>query len=355
MKLRHTSDERNSAIELLRLICIFGILMMHVFGDLQTPLSTFNTAAHVLVNSLFNTGVTCFILISGYFGIRFSVEKLVRLDLMIIFFSVTGTLATEGFAVKALMKAVLPVLTRQYWFITCYFALCILAPFLNRAVEKMTKEWFGKLLFVLLFLFSLVPTFGLYDIMQDAGKGLVHFVMIYLLGRYLALYENNSHKTSRLLLGLFLCVGFIFAADLTLTVRGQAIYNTCSRDCSLFIIFASVLLLFLFQQMNFHCAAINHIAGDVLAIYVLDRFIRTILNRFVDLGAYGAHPALLLFAAGYVLTVMAAAILLNELRKLTIGHIEPWLVKWITLAIHKIGTILLSLFQIIRRTFIGTE
>ncbi len=348
MKSRPTSGERNSAIELLRLLCIFGILMMHVFGDLQTPLSTLNTAAHVLVNSLFNTGVTCFILISGYFGIRFSIEKLVRLDLMVIFFSVLGTLATEEFAVKALVKAAFPVLTRQYWFITCYFALCILAPFLNRAAEKMTKEWFGKLLFALLFLFSAVPTFGFYDIMQDAGKGLVHFVMIYLLGRYLALYENHSRKTSRLLLGLLLCVGFIFAADLALTVRGHAVYNTFSRDCSLFIVLASVLLFFLFWQMRFHSAFVNHIAGDVLAVYVLDRFIRAILNDFVNPGAYAAHPALLFLAAGYVLAVMAIAILLNELRKFTIGRLEPWLVKWITLAIHKIGAILSSLFHVIR-------
>lgn len=30
-------------------------------------------------------GVTCFILLSGYFGIRFDFKKLIRLDLMIIF------------------------------------------------------------------------------------------------------------------------------------------------------------------------------------------------------------------------------------------------------------------------------
>ncbi len=46
--------------------------------------------------------------------------------------------------------------------------------------------------------------------MQDGGKGLVHMVMIYLLGRYLALYHNRSHNTGRLFLGLFPQYRFYF-------------------------------------------------------------------------------------------------------------------------------------------------
>ena len=81
------SKDRSSNFELLRLLCIFGILMMHTFGGIDTSVSFFNTEIHVLVNSIFNMGVTCFILLSGYFGIRFDFKKLIRLDLMIIFFT----------------------------------------------------------------------------------------------------------------------------------------------------------------------------------------------------------------------------------------------------------------------------
>ena len=87
------SKDRSSNFELLRLLCIFGILMMHTFGGIDTSVSFFNTEIHVLVNSIFNMGVTCFILLSGYFGIRFDFKKLIRLDLMIIFFTIFGTIA----------------------------------------------------------------------------------------------------------------------------------------------------------------------------------------------------------------------------------------------------------------------
>ena len=58
------SKDRSSNFELLRLLCIFGILMMHTFGGIDTSVSFFNTEIHVLVNSVFNMGVTCFIPVS---------------------------------------------------------------------------------------------------------------------------------------------------------------------------------------------------------------------------------------------------------------------------------------------------
>ena len=173
--------ERSSNFELLRLLCIFGILVMHTFAGIDTAASPGNMLANVFANSLFNTGVTCFILLSGYFGIRFDLKKLIGLDLMVIFFTVVGTVALGDFGVKDLIKSCIPVLSRRYWFITCYFVLCILAPFLNQMAERLEREHFRRLLLLLLLVFSLIPTVTTYDVMQDAGKGLAHFVMIYLL------------------------------------------------------------------------------------------------------------------------------------------------------------------------------
>lgn len=321
------AKERSSNFELLRLLCIFGILMMHTFGGIDTSVSFLNTEIHVLVNSVFNMGVTCFILISGYFGIRFDFKKLVRLDLMVIFFTLCGTLAVGDFGIKDLIKSCIPVISRYYWFISCYFFLCFLAPFLNRIPEKLSRETFRKLLIVLLFLFSVVPTFGFYDIMQDGGKGLVHMVVIYLLGRYLALYHNRSHDCRRLALGLVLCIGFVFAADSALTFLRGKLYTTFCRDCSIFIIAGSVLLLLLFRELSFQSRAVNRAAGSVLAIYVLDGTIQTFLLRHFDFAPYAGSWYLVFLAVGYVLLIMAIAILLNEVRKATVGRLEPWVAQ----------------------------
>lgn len=74
---------KNSSLELLRIFSIIGIVCMHSLAPIWTnprfiPLS----AAE---NSIFNIGVTCFILISGYFGIRFSIRKWFYLEVIAIF------------------------------------------------------------------------------------------------------------------------------------------------------------------------------------------------------------------------------------------------------------------------------
>ena len=300
--------------------------MMHTFGGIDTSVSLLNTEIHVLVNSIFNMGVTCFILISGYFGIRFDFKKLIRLDLMIIFFTVFGTIAVGNFGIKSLIKSCIPVISRYYWFISCYFFLCFLTPFLNQIPEKLSKENFRKLLAILLLLFSVIPTFGFFEIMQDGGKGLVHMVMIYLLGRYLSLYHNRSHNVHRLLSGLLLSIGFIFLADSSLTFLRGKLYTTFCRDCSIFIIFGSVMVLLLFREIHFHSRFINRAAGNVLAIYVLDGTVQTFLLKWIDLKPYAGSWFLVFPAIGYVLAIMVIACLLNEVRKATIGRLEPWIV-----------------------------
>ena len=317
--------KRASNFELLRILCIFGIITMHTFSRIDISGSVPNTLWNVFCDSIFNTGVTCFVLLSGYFGIRFDLQKLIRLDLMVIFFTVLGTVVIGDLGIKSLIKACIPVLSRRYWFITCYFALCFLAPFLNRAAEKMTQAYFRRLLLALLFLFSIVPTFGFYDITMEAGKGIVNFILSYLIGRYLFFYHQKQDSSARLLTGIAVSILCIFVADGFLSLHQGVLYMTFSRDCSLFIIFAAVLLVLLFRNFSFQSAIINRAAGDVLAVYVLDEFIRTFFNRYVSLNDYRDAWYFILIVFAYVLVVMLTAILINEVRRLTVGRLEPWL------------------------------
>lgn len=348
-------NERTSSYELLRLLCIFGIIIMHTFAGIDTSSFPANMLVNVFVNSIFNTGVTCFILISGYFGIRFDLKKLIRLDLMIIFFTLLSTVALGDFGIKSLIKSCIPVLSRQYWFITCYFALCIIAPFLNQIPEKLSKESFRRLLLVLLLLFSVIPTLTTYDIMQDAGKGLVDLVMIYLIGRYLALYCNKSYRCGRLCLGMAASTLCVFVADSALTLNQGVIYSTFSRDCSIFIIFTAVMILLLFREIHFSSRIINRAASNVLAVYVLDQVIRTIFNRYFDLNAYANSWYLFFVVCGYVLVVMFIAILLNEIRKLTIGRLEPWISNIVAVIFEKLGTAVTSVMDKLLALFIKTK
>ena len=84
--------ERNSNHELLRLIAIYMIVFIHA----NMYLGTFCTGKYFvffngLVNGLCNIGVSCFILISGYYGVRCDIRKLVRMECMMITLSLAET------------------------------------------------------------------------------------------------------------------------------------------------------------------------------------------------------------------------------------------------------------------------
>lgn len=90
MESKGISKVRNSNFELLRIICIFGIISMHSFGAFLHTAIGASRFYGTLINSVFNMGVSCFMLISGYFGIRFSVRKFVTLETTFIFYAVGG-------------------------------------------------------------------------------------------------------------------------------------------------------------------------------------------------------------------------------------------------------------------------
>ena len=64
--------QRDSNLEILRLLSMYMIVCIHANMFLGNFVSgRMWTFFNGLVNGICNTGVTCFILISGFYGIRF--------------------------------------------------------------------------------------------------------------------------------------------------------------------------------------------------------------------------------------------------------------------------------------------
>ena len=320
--------ERESSFELLRILCITGIIFMHTFGPLNDSLTGFNRGISLFLNALFNTGVTCFILLSGYFGIRFDLAKLIRLDLVIIFYTVLGTLLSGAVTAKALILSFIPVLSGRYWFLTCYFALCFLSVFLNKLVEKTKKETLAAILVVFIFLFSFIPTFFFYELIADSGKGIVQMVIAYLLGAYLKKYHTGHFSRSRLLLLLCGSTLLIFGFNTALTMIKGVQMGTFARDNSLFILFSAVMLLLFFREFHFRSRLVNHLAANVMPLYVFESFVRLfVIDRFFPLGGYTDSRLLILYVTGYVLLTVILCMACNELRRLTFVHLDNLIAK----------------------------
>lgn len=66
---------RNSNIELLRIVSICMIIIMHVLSFYKDFNDSYINHLTLFMNAFCNSGVTIFILISGYYGIRFNCKN----------------------------------------------------------------------------------------------------------------------------------------------------------------------------------------------------------------------------------------------------------------------------------------
>ncbi|MBR6606437.1 MAG: acyltransferase family protein [Prevotella sp.] len=77
--------QRQTNYELLRIIAILLISLMHGIRSAYGSPNILNSVSFVAINAIGNMGVTIFILISGYFGIRFRLSKLFTLWAIVLF------------------------------------------------------------------------------------------------------------------------------------------------------------------------------------------------------------------------------------------------------------------------------
>lgn len=330
--------KRNSSIELLRIICIFGIILMHTIAYGGNELSEMNRYLLIFVNCFTNLGVTCFMLISGYFGVRFQLEKLVKLDLMIIFYSFVHLGIRLFLDVPVgktdVLSAIFPILSNQYWYMTAYFIIVILSKYINQIPEKLSMAAFRRLLLILIFLFSVVPTVLHFDILGSEGKNVVHMTLIYLIGRYIRIYDERQYDNRRVALVLSGSIFVTAVLEMALyAVTGY--YSMFYRDCSALTICSAILLFTLFRNIRFENRIINRIAGSVLAVYVFSFGFQRLVYQLIPLEEYAFSPMLFPRIFLFAPCVVAGCIVIDQLRQLILGRAETKLAEYLARLLRK--------------------
>lgn len=183
--------KRNSNIELLRFVLMFAICILHLLvhgvGIKESGASIGNV--DLLLCALSLPAVNCFMLISGYYGIRFSVNKALVLILQaFIFFllcSVIKMYLLGEVKWTTLAQHLFPIANKNWWFLTEYFCVMLLSPLINKGIERIDRRTFTVILLYLIF----INSFGLYLVRASLGSNLLSMLIVYLLGRYLYMYK----------------------------------------------------------------------------------------------------------------------------------------------------------------------
>jgi len=218
---------RNSSFEILRLAAMLMIIVSHIYAGTQggEQFSTANKVIYILTNSLFGAGlgVIIFMLLSGYFLIRFSEQKLFKfismtwvcsvfsLIIAIVFSLITKTPLFSIITKISVLKRFVPLSTNEYWYLSAYVCLLLLSPFINKAINAVSKKSFTILVSIIVFCFFLLPSILYFDIMGDKGKGLITMISCYLIGAYFSKYKINFKKKTLL---TALCISYFISTVL---------------------------------------------------------------------------------------------------------------------------------------------
>ena len=201
--------QRLPQFELLRVLCMFGIVVNHFFtygldiyglngSAFTVPVDGFLDAAlwGVLEGTklLSLVSVNCFVLITGYFltyTTDFRLKGIFRVWMQTVFYGLVVYLlmvaaGLEAFSLQQAVRFFFPVATNRYWFITTYIALMAVAPFLSRMVSGIDRRTYCILLavgFVLCFQYP----FG--EMFVDSQQ-LVLFIYLFLVGGYIRRFAS---------------------------------------------------------------------------------------------------------------------------------------------------------------------
>lgn len=257
------------------LLIICGhIIMVHKYEEI------YDSSWYIkqIVRPFSAVAVNTFVLISGYFGIKMKLRKLMSINNMVTFYSVAFLILSVSIGIHNISLSkdwmqIFPVLTKQYWFITVYFVLCLISPFLNILVEHLEQAQYEKLLLTCFGIFVALPTIGFISnfpsVTSDSGYGIVNFVFLYLLGRYLRLYFRINIKRSWYLLGYIFSMGICCLFQICYSkVFGFTFDALISYD-TLFVFIGAICLFLYFSKLTLSSRCVNVLSAGCLAVYVI--------------------------------------------------------------------------------------
>ena len=227
-------------------------------------------------------GVDIFVLISGYFLINskgISLKKIFKYLGQVVFYSITifalfNIFGITQFKIKNFIKALFPITFREYWFASTYFVLFLLHPFLNKFLHVIDKNLYQKLILLLIFCWSIIPT-----IMnsQYESNSLLWFITLYIIAGYIQLYGlNNKVKLKHYLILFIIFYTLTYFSTIILILLGtkvaffanhiNAFYE--QNDFNIFLVSLTLFMVFVNLKMKYN-KWINIIASASFGVYLI--------------------------------------------------------------------------------------
>lgn len=251
-------------IELLRVLCMFLIVVTHYLyhgreiQSLKFDIQSINDSVSYLILEalwiLALTAVNCYIMITGYFlvekgNIRWNgiIRTIIQTQFYAVVIFCIFAFVNQDFSFAYLKKALMPIHSNYYWFVTSYIGLLFIAPFLSILASSINKRQYQYLL-IILFVINFEFFYGS---VYSNQRSLLWFSYLYLIAGYLKLYgiPNIIIKYK----GLILAVMWIFLILLASMYNSLTwpMFKIKGSDYNGPVFFLSFALFIYFSNTNF--------------------------------------------------------------------------------------------------------
>ena len=267
--------ERQSNIELLRIVSMAAIVMLHIGaasvglpepkGNLQAV--TMRDVWVLVVEAFSIIGVNCFALISGYFGIKARWSSFARLTLLCVVYAVGiyTLLAAFGLVPWSWVSWVQSWMVYSHtdlWYVPAYLGVFLLSPLLNHT-------GFNKWMLAAFVAFNVWCGWLWHGSFNPTGYTVMQLVMMYLIGRYIRNNIDISIRRKRvrcLAAAAYLaCTALIVVMALFTDSLFAYAYNSPLVLCS------SVSLFMFFASLEFRSRIVNRLAATAFAVYLVHK------------------------------------------------------------------------------------
>ncbi len=199
--IKSLRSDRDSGIELLRIITMLVIVMHHYVvnsGISAAVMSGEGDTARALFLSVFGwggkTGINCFMMITGYFMCtsQITLKKFLKLFFQIEFYKVLflAVFLLSGYRDPTwayIKKMLQPISSVGNEFVSAFLLFYFMIPFINILINGLDKRRHLILIGICVFIYSILPILG-YKVIFNY---ITWFTVIYLIGAYVRLYPEK--------------------------------------------------------------------------------------------------------------------------------------------------------------------
>lgn len=339
MKKCEVTKNRNSAIELLRIISMVMIIFHHFAYH-----SSFNyensgiSISRLWYNFIImggQIGVNIFVLISGYFMINddeISVKKIIKLYGEIIFYSlmimgISKIVLGYDIGVKKIVKSCFPIIFSRWYFASAWFVMFLVHPYINKFLKSLNKKQYIQLLALCIVMWSIIPTFTTSEFESNT---LIWFILLYFISAYIRIFGLNFNKKV-LIRWTIIMILINYSTSLLLSVLGikfsffnhYIIYFYGREKITTFLCSIMIFLVSVNCKIK-NNSIINYVAGSTFAVYLIhdsDEIRRLLWNVLFDGARFQNNTILIPFSIIVVVFVFIICTVIDLIRRETIERI----------------------------------